>query len=203
LPALQAERLEIVKALLPPIGKRAQVLDWLDSRTPSRIKLSLSGAIDTWTLLAMLNWEDHPISLSFTPEGFQLAPDQTYWLREFWTGEISQMSSDSPFTARDVPAHGVRVLAICPYNPEQPAYLGSDIHFSQGMEIGEWSVKEGEITIEIGLDRKITGTLYLYLPWKPKVVLVNDQSNTMQEMGDGIYQLRVENTVVGNIIVKG
>ncbi len=203
LPALPSDRLEIVKALLPPISKRAQVLDWLDSREPSRIKLDLTGEIGSWALLAMINWQDIPASLTFNAKDFLLPAGQTYWLREFWTGEISKMSDDSPFTAHQVQAHGIRVLAVRLSLPEQPVYLGSDLHFSQGMEVADWTVKGKEITFRMDLGRKATGNVSVYLPWKPVDVWVDDQPYTLHDQGGGIYQLRLEDIDDGKILIRG
>ena len=95
------------------------------------------------------------------------------------------------------------MLAVRPSLPEQPMYLGSDLHFSQGMEVADWTVKGKEITFRMDLGRKTTGNVTIYLPWKPVDVRVDDQSDTLHDRGDGIYQLRLEDIDDGIILIRG
>lgn len=49
--SLSSERLQIVKALIPPINLRAQVIDWMESGTPNCLRLDLNGVIGRWRTL--------------------------------------------------------------------------------------------------------------------------------------------------------
>jgi alpha-galactosidase len=203
LPSLPADRLGIIKALLPTIGKRAHVLDWFDSGSPSRIRLDLDGPAGSWYLLALINWDNKPAPVKFSPQDFNLLHEQVYWLHEFWTGEIGKMSAKGPFTFYQVPAHGIRVLAVRPYHPEQPMYLGGDVHLSQGLEIKDWQVTDKEVKLRFNLGRIAAGNLYFYLPWKPLGAWIADQTCHMKEKGRGIYQVWVEDLDGKQLIIRG
>lgn len=192
LPALPQERLQIAQALLPVIDQRAQVLDLFESHTPSLVKLDLKNDLGAWHLLAIFNWEDKPTSQEFSPKKFHLPEDQIYWCREFWQGQIGQMSADSPYVLHDVPPHGVGVVAIRAYDVDKPVYLGGDIHLSQGLEIDHWKVFKQRVSLGFELGRQAGGKLYFYLPWRPTGFWENDQLFMMQDQGKGIYSVEVD-----------
>ena len=60
LPALSPARRQIAERLLPLAGRAAQVLEWFDLQTPSRLRLDLGNAAGDWHLLAYINWDDEP-----------------------------------------------------------------------------------------------------------------------------------------------
>jgi len=193
LPALPEDRLRLVQILLPVIDRRARVMDLFDENTPSRLQVDLDGPAGDWNLLALFNWEDKPTSLTFSPQNMQLPDDQIWWLREFWTGTIGQMGSDSSFTSHDVPPHGVRVVAARRFDANQPAYLGSDLHLSQGLEISQWQADERELSLRFDLRRRASGRLHFYLPWQPAGAWFKGKTRTLQDQGLGIVSIDLEN----------
>jgi len=192
IPGLPEERLQIARVLLPVIDQRAQVLDLFENHTPALLRLDLENETGHWHLLAIFNWEDTSKSMAFSPQKFHLSEDKVYWCREFWQGQIGQMSSDSPFILHDVPPHGVQVIAARPYSADHPTYLGGDLHLSQGSEISEWVVESEKISMQFELGRQSSGKLYFYLPWHPIGFWHNDQSRKMHDEGQGIYSVEVE-----------
>jgi alpha-galactosidase len=203
LPALPEERLKIAQALLPLIDQRAQVIDWTKGGHPAYLKVDLTGPIGPWHLLAIINWEDHARSLSFSPISFNLSQKNTWWLREFWTGEIGQMTIEIPFTFKDVPAHGVRVVAVRPYLSAQPAYIGSDLHLSQGMEISQWHVNKNQLKINFDLGRSASGNIYLSIPWKNPSARINELEIPLNALGQSIYQIYLENLNIPDLEIRG
>ena len=189
LPALPEDRLNIAKVLLPVIDKRAYIMDLFDEQPPSLIRIDLENDLGPWHLLAIFNWDDQPATLSFTNQQFRLPKDQVFWSREFWTGQIGKMGADSPLHFQDVTPHGVRVIAARPSAAYQPAYLGSDIHLSQGLEIKHWQVEDKQVTFISELGRRASGKLYFYLPWRPIGLWENNQTYSMGEEGQGIYSI--------------
>lgn len=191
LPALPDPRLQIAQALLPVIDQRSQVIDWMDRTTPAMIRVDLDGAAGKWYLLAQFNWGEDTAELAFSPQAFRL-PEGVWWVREFWTGEIGQMSAKSPLSLFEVPPHGVRVLAARPYQPEHPAYLGGSLHLSQGIEIKNWRHQNEAITFSFELGRLVGGEIFLYLPKAPLGAWIDGQSKMPQDQGRGIYSLYLE-----------
>ncbi|MDY6872905.1 MAG: glycoside hydrolase family 36 protein [Chloroflexota bacterium] len=192
LPALPADRLTMVKALLPVIDQRARVMDLFDTHFPKTLRVDLDGPIGPWRLLAKFNWADSQKDLTFSLANFDLPADEIWWSREFWTGVLGQLGPNTPLTFRDVPAHGGRVLAVRPFNSNQPTYLGSDLHLSQGQEIAAWEIGDGELAFKFKLGRQAAGRVYFYLPWTPAGVWHRDEIHSLEEHGLGVYTLDLE-----------
>jgi alpha-galactosidase len=192
LPTLPESRMKIAQALLPVIDQRAQIIDWLDQHTPTMLRLDLNGPSGDWHLLTQFNWGDDAAELTFSPQIFNLPEEGIWWVREFWTGKIGQMSAKSPFGMFNVPPHGVRVLAARPYTPEQPAYLGGSLHLSQGMEIKDWHHQKDAITFSLALGHLVGGEIFLYLPKAPLGAWISGQSEMPQDLGGGIYSLYLQ-----------
>ena len=203
LPALPEERLKIAQVLLPLIDQRAQVIDWTKGSHPAHLRVDLTGPFGPWHLLAIINWENNAKSISFSPNIFKLPEGNAWWLREFWTGEIGQMATETPFTFKDIPAHGVRVFAVRPYHSNQTAYIGSNLHLSQGMEISQWKVNQNQVDINFDLGRNASGNIYLYLPWKNPTAWIKGVKMPLNGFGQSIYQVYLENVNGTNLEIKG
>ncbi len=192
LPALPEDRLEMAQALLPLIDRRARVMDLFDTNFPHTVRVDLEGPIGPWYLLAKFNWENSPQDLTFSTQEFDLPKGKLWWLREFWSGRMGQLGPNSPATFSDVPAHGVIVMAVRPFDPDQPAYLGSDLHLSQGIEVSQWDVSEDEVKLKFNLGRKASGRVIFYLPWLPAGAWYRGGTCPLQEEGLGIYALDLD-----------
>jgi len=202
LPALPQERLKLAQILLPVIDQRTRVLDWFDSFTPARLRVDLDGPCGPWHLLAWFNWEDQPTSYAFSPQDFNLPEGEVWWLREFWTGLIGQMSDKSPLAFNVIPTHGVRVAAVRAYDASRPTYLGSDLHFAQGIEISEWEEENNSLNMRFDLNRETSGRVYIYLPWKPAGALFRGQSHTLQDEGSGVYAVDLKDLDGQELVIK-
>jgi len=193
LPALPKDRLRMVQALLPVMDQQAFVLDGFDTVTPARLRVDMDGPCGSWHLLAWFNGSDQSQSFSFSPQAFSLTDDTVWWLREFWTGEIGQMTADSPYPFEAIPAHGVRVAAVRLYDPDRPTYLGSDLHISQGMEVSGWQEEERKLQIHFKLGHKAAGMVFVYLPWEPAGAWFKGEVCPLEDKGHGIYALDLDN----------
>jgi len=193
LPALPADRLAIAQALLPVIGKRARVLDLFETDFPGLLRVDLVGPEGPWHLLAKFNWESTPKDLSFSNTEFQLAPDQSYWLREFWSGQLGLLKLERSLIFTKIPAHGVAVVAARTFDPHKSTFLGSTLHLAQGLELTAWQESEKELNIEFSLGRKAPGDITLSLPWQPALALCNGEPCAFDDLGDGIYTIHLAN----------
>jgi len=203
LPALPQDRLKLAKILLPLMDQRARVLDWIDSFTPTRLRVDLDGPCGPWHLLAWFNWEDQPVSYAFSSQAFNLPADKVWWLREFWTGLIGHMSEKSPLVFNDILPHGVRVAAVRPYDAKSPAYLGSDLHLSQGLEISQWQAVDNALNLRFDLSREASGRVHLYLPWKPAGAWFKDAPYMLGDEGRGIYNIDLKDLDRGELTIRG
>ena len=55
------------------------------------------------------------------------------------------------------------------------AYLGSDLHVSQGIELQSWKVTRSRISLQLNLGREAEGRIYLYCQSVPLSVKVDGQ----------------------------
>lgn len=202
LPALPNDRLRLAQVLLPLIGQRAQVIDWMDRYTPSLLRLDLEGPTGLWHLLAYFNWHEHQASLEFSPQAFHLPGGGIYWAREFWTGQIGQMGADAPLLLQDVPPHGVRVLAARAFTPQMPVYIGSSLHLSQGMEVSTWDWHKDSVSFSFDVGHKLSGKAFLYLPKSPLGAWINGHPQMPQPCGQGMYAMNLDEARESEVHVK-
>ncbi|MGW8227121.1 MAG: alpha-galactosidase [Anaerolineales bacterium] len=177
IPDLPPERLNIAKCLLPLIGKRSYILDWMDSKTPSRIQLDLEGPCGRWHLIAMFNWEDEIKNLSLNLNEFYLPERGEMYAREFWSDQVYKIPND-PNSAKSlilsqVPPHGVILFALRPHHPYTPQYLGSNLHISQGLEVADWQTADGLLTCEIERPGQSQGEIEIAIPKPVKSASLN------------------------------
>jgi hypothetical protein len=192
LSAVPEERRRIAEVLLPPIGQRAEVIDWFDRVTPQYLRLKIVNATGSYNILGWFNWEDQPRNITLRPTDFRLS-GQTYLTREFWCGKICMMSENSPYEAQKVPAHGSVVLAVREMPAgNQPQYVGSDVHISQGNEISRVDLGERSVKFCFDQPRQMAGKIALWLPGPPIRVTVNGKPSPWNKADcDGVVFVEV------------
>lgn len=173
---LSPERLRLLHSLLPPIGQRPRVLDWFAAGTPQRLRLDLQGAAGNWHLLAWFNWSESAQHPAMNLADFDLDPALAWWGRDFWPGvdrrpaaPVFADSGAGSFEPREIPSHGVRLLAVRQHSPGLPAYLGSDLHISQGLEVSRLSLHPGtdkttRLSLRLERPGDTHGTVDVFVP---------------------------------------
>lgn len=197
LTALPQERLQIVRSLLPIMGKPPYVIDWLDSSTPTRLQIDLEGPCGRWHILGIFNWLDTAVDISISPDLFYLDTQQEYWARDFWSGE-TLILGEKGHTWHDTPAHGSLLLAVRPRRAV-PQYLGSNLHISQGLEVTRWNWTEGHLELTLERPGNTTGMICLHLPQEPAGAALNEQPVSWNTAADGVFYLPVNFTNRGEI----
>jgi alpha-galactosidase len=174
MPKLPIERQRIAEVLLPVIGERAGVMDWFDSEFPEKLRLDMLNETGEWHILTRFNWEENPVDVLIDLSDFQLS-EGNYWVKEFWTGKTAITSPDQPVLFKQVPSHSCLVLTVRKKIENQPCYLGSDLHISQGMEVASWKVAQDSVELTLRLPRKTSGKVTLTLPGSSHMVVVDDK----------------------------
>jgi alpha-galactosidase len=187
---LPFERVRVAAVLLPLMRKRPMVMDWFDRLTPQRIRLDLDGPIGHWKLLAYFNWEDHSKQAILRRADYGLTGN-SLWVRSFWSNKLVNVDRSETVWNQSVPPHGVVLLAVYQNEGENPQYLGSNLHISQGQEVQKWCWDENELMIELGLNRKADGYIEIYLPKIPKEVRLDTHQVNVVDLSNGIYQIPV------------
>lgn len=187
---LPPECLWMAQVLLPLIGKRPYVLDWFNPPTPGMLQLDLTGTIGSWSLLAVFNWQDRPISKDIHLYQTYLDPDKKYLAREFWSGQIYYIN-DGQLYLDKIPSHGVRLFAIKILRPQHPIYIGSDLHISQGLEVSQWNIRDSQISFCIDKPGHIQGVTDLWLPKPPQHITCGNETVLARSLSDHCYRLEV------------
>jgi len=167
---LDDERLKLAQSLLPVLPPNPQVVDLFQNAMPTQLRQTLQTPAGERQLIALFNWADEPRDLQLDLQTFGLEGN-SWLMREFWSGEWAALDADYVF--RDVPAHGVRLITLSP--KADVAYLGSQLHLSQGIELQSWKIRRSKLTFELDLGREAEGSVFLYSQSQPKEVLVNDE----------------------------
>lgn len=196
LPNLPHERLKIAESLLPVIGKRPHVLDWADSPTPRKLRLDLENKSGKWHLLALFNWEDHAQDIPLRLSNFDLERDHSYLAQDFWAGFDGELTVykfvDGALPPSHLPAHGVILVAVRHIIDGTPAYIGSDLHISQGLEVTSWETDQDGLQMRIERPGKARGKIALYLPKTPRSALIDGRPGSFEARADNIYHFPVE-----------
>jgi len=190
LTSIDQGRLRIAKNLIPVPGKRGWVLDWFDHQTPRKIRLDFNGPAGEWHVLACFNWEDHPHKIRIEREDFQLL-EGSYWVSSFWDGEIRLAKEEIPLVEATIPPHGVGLFAVRPFRSEAPSYVGSNLHFSQGIEINDWELSGTNLDITLDAKCKTDGYFILFFPRQLTSVIRDSTLLEYETVGDHLYRIRV------------
>ena len=182
-------RRRIAQALLPIMGLRAVVIDWADAEHPCMMRLDLQNASGNWHLLSYTNWSNRPVKKTLCLEEFKLSPESNWYLRSFWTEKGIDISQGE-FTFTVLP-HGTQLISARAVSPDLPAYLGSNLHISQGLELSRFDVDKSSLAIQVSRPLRMDGIIDLYLPGEPRNVLCMGQPVKTEQMDENIYRLDV------------
>jgi alpha-galactosidase len=195
---LAPERRAIAEQLLPAVGQAAYALDWLDRTMPELLVLPLSGPTGEWRVVGLFNWGNAPADRSLDLAVLGLDASRLHYACDFWNRTRLRVS-DGRLAFPRVPAHGVRLLAIRPV-ADGPQFVGSTLHFSQGTEVKEWRVANGELRTVIELGRAAEAAIWLALPGEAVKAEVDGVRTGAEPESDGVW--RVEVRVRGRSEVK-
>jgi len=195
LPDLPPDRLRLAESLLPPLNlpphSRPILADWFDTPTPTCLLVDLQGSCGAWRLAAIFNWDDVPQTLELQAGEVGLDPQQEYLGRDFWSGQTFCLPAGQPLALADVPAHGVRLLALRPSQPGQPVYVGSDLHISQGSEVTTWQAGSHGLAMRIERPGKAQGEIVLALPIAPGRASLNGSPLAWTIDQQGFYHFAI------------
>lgn len=134
-------RLALISRFLPHFENQpaAQPLDvFQDGRQPAIYHLPVTREFESWHVVGIFNWGDHPADFSIplrkiTGGGAWHAFD--FWNEEY-LAEISNFKSQisngaGAFSVKNVPAHGCKILALR-RKVNRPQLIGTNLHILQG-----------------------------------------------------------------------
>lgn len=185
---LPANRVRMAQVLLPVAGQRPEVLDLLEEPTPRRLRMSLTGPQGAWTVAAKFNWQDRPEAWKFRPVDFGL-PDEACRVSTFWNPGLYLYQPGNPVLMPEIEPHGSILLAIYPATlPLKAGYLGSDLHFTQGSEVANWTLGGKTLQLTLNLGKACSGFFRLQLPKPPARAACNGTPLPWTLEADNIYR---------------
>ena len=150
LPELQEDRMALLRHIAPACAPPARIIDFDSPVCPTLFLTEVTphcSTLGTWWTLAVGNWEDEPVTKSIClgeakiPSG----PGRLA-VMEFRTQEFIGLFGPGEPIEITVPAHGIRVLRLTPWDGQAPKILGTDFHITGGAcEIVECSIKPKRI----------------------------------------------------------
>jgi Melibiase len=143
--------------------------------------------LGTWTVISLSNWADKAQILKVPPAAFvnaipfhvttttnkstKTAP-HGYHVFAFWTSRYSWLAhpddTSSPSTiTKLLGPHETEVFHIKPVTPDLPQYIGSDLHFSCGVEVVSFgpstkNKNQAQLMLKTTVER--AGNCFLYIP---------------------------------------
>jgi hypothetical protein len=153
--------------------------------------LHIAKGLGTWTLLSLSNWSDKP-RVMHIPLAAMHAPPETGWdapttkdpeteessrtcphgyhIFSFWSSKYSWMSltqrpsEEPPTLTRGLRAHETELFHIKPVTPGMPQYVGSDLHFSCGIEVLTFRSLKNKVILSLKKDLSRVGHIFLFVP---------------------------------------
>ncbi|NIS79156.1 MAG: hypothetical protein GTO14_02790 [Anaerolineales bacterium] len=185
LPTLSEERAAWLSRMIPPLQKEARVIDWFDAPQPSKLVLSIEGAVGTWDLIAIMNWEDRKRDLLVDLTVMRIAKSPPFHLFDFWRQQYERLE-DERFILEAVPAHGVRLISLRSIT-DMPQWIGDTIHISQGLVVRRWKIFPEGLEAALGVGHRVEGEAWLQLPAEPTHVALNQKLVKWRQENEDIF----------------
>jgi hypothetical protein len=163
---LPADRLDILKRIMPPHGQQARPIDLFDRDLPRLWIVSATDRLPRHSLIGLFNWDQERLVIDESVERFGLDPKTEYAAFEFWSNRLLPNVNDRiQFTlepigtnqsvnqekSKKVVHHCCAAIAVRPIL-DHPQVLSTSRHISQGLvDIvkEEWSENELAITSRV------------------------------------------------------
>jgi alpha-galactosidase len=182
---LSEERRKIIEKVMPlEVGSakwevrsgRLEIRDWFESEMPGHLEVKMNGAVGEWKVVGLFNWSERKTKKQLKVEG-----ESHVW--DFWNQTYARAGAETAFEVELAP-HSGRLLAVR-RAIRAPQFVGSSLHFSQGLEILEWDGTERSLRVVVKLNRNAEGSVYLALP----------KNSKHKEVADGIYSFPINLTI--------
>jgi hypothetical protein len=130
LPGLPAERIEIVKRIMPAHGATARPVDYFDNRFATTWLVTDTRQAVRRDVIGLFNYYDTETKVNETCERLGLDPGKTYHAFDFWANEPLPDFADS--FEEHVAPRSCRVIAVRA-DEGHPVVLSSSQHVTQGI----------------------------------------------------------------------
>lgn len=180
-----------LRRVWPPYGESAVPLDLFQHERPRLLALPVTTRWGSWTIVALLNWDDQARVSRIRLSELSLPP-RPHHVYNYWRQSYLDVTDDYIVIDRHQP-HEAVLLLIKPVS-DQPQVLTSTFHLIQGaVEIQDVRLSAHSLVVEMNKPGKQFGRLLFAVPQKPEwhVVAssVNGRSRRPGEISAGIWQV--------------
>lgn len=130
LPALPAERLEMLKRCLPAHLALARPVDLFETSTPRLWLITDTHTGTTRQVLGLFNWSTNTATIGDSLSHIGLDGRQTYAAYDFWADRL--LPAFETQVRQELPPESCRVLALRPV-AKHPQLISTSRHITQGM----------------------------------------------------------------------
>jgi hypothetical protein len=182
-------RLKYLRQALPPTGVSAMPLDLFDNELPGTLLLPVEREWGRWWVVAMVNWEERPVTSPIHLAELGLPPDR-YHVYHYWRRRYLGVVTDQ-ITLRRHRAHETLVLLIKPAT-DQPDFMTSTFHVCQGaVEVRsvERELHGDRVSLHVTLEKagRQFGQVLFSVPsgWQPTAASVNGRRRGWRNIAPG------------------
>jgi alpha-galactosidase len=199
MPDLSGERVDWLAKMLPPLPEAAHILDWFDTPTPSQMMIPFKNETGVWYLLGLINWSNNPSDLEIDLENSTGFSGGSLHMVDFWNGEYRCV--EGPILQfSQVPPHGIRFVSVRKVI-EGSQWVGSTLHTSQGLCVNVLNSSDNELSVEIDLQRKGTGDVWLQVPNTPREVTFAGERVDWENVSEDVIRARLRTVRTGTLSV--
>ncbi len=191
---LTPERLDYLRCVLPPYEKSAVAADLFRNERPRTLVLPIETNWDTWTIVALLNWDNDPRVTELELAQVGLAPG-TYHVYNYWHQQYLGAVRDRVTIEKHL-AHEA-VLLLLKRVSDRPQLLTSTFHILQGaVEVKAVRVENKHMSVELQKRGQQSGRLLFALPEGQEIarLLVNGRQRRPAPVAPGVWQTNIDLT---------
>jgi hypothetical protein len=148
--------------------------------------IHVTKGLGTWSVLSISNWLDKPSVVRIPPLAllpplppgglFPSSSDSNdvglhgYHALAFWSSNYSwlpqhcEQHGSEETISRKLSAHETEIYHIKPVIPDEPQYIGSDLHFSCGKEVRVFRAFKNMVIITLDTTYHRVGQVFVYIP---------------------------------------
>lgn len=147
LKSIQADRLKMLKHVLPPVDTQTRPLDMYRSPCPSMFITKLKGAYNS-LVFTVCNWDDQAKEIEMDLSQIKAFDRQAVF--EFYKQQFYGVCTSTGKLTLKIPTHGSRVFRLTKVTDDGPLIIGTDLHITCGLlEVDSFQAGNGMISAQI------------------------------------------------------
>lgn len=196
---LSPAAVRLAQALLPPLYRAAELPSWRGEAASSIAVLPMRGPQGNWWVVGIFNWGDRAADRFIDVREITGIREEAV-VFSFWDERCLE-TAGGQLELEGIPAHGTVLLAVHP-RAAGAQYIGSNLHFSQGAEVAEWTPSRESLRSVLRLGREAEGAVWLSLPGEPKTAKLGREPIKPKQIAGNLWKFPVRFTGDGIIDIR-